>query len=264
MRTTITGPKLWLVERVLGGEAKLNRPFREVNWLSAIRQYQTAEFEYPKYYQRSFHGLNGGYLVLEAALTYDPITARVLLPDEGLLRQAFAQHVKHQFAKQPSSPARIVELGVGTGSATMYWRKCFPQAEITGLDLSPYMLVAAALKLKEQQVTLRQGFAEATGLSANSFDLVTASYLFHELPANIARQVVGEAYRLLKPGGLLAMVDGNQRSNILVKAVASYFPEPYLKEYLGSDLGEMCHQQGFKQVKVKPYLGLYQHVIAIK
>lgn len=257
---TISKPKLWLMERVLGSEEAIRRPFREVDWPNAIRQYQTPDFEYPAYYRRNFHGVPGGYLQPNAAITYDPVTARIVLPNEMKIRQAFVKRVKEVLGK--NEPQRILDLGVGTGTATLEWVQTFPKAEITGIDLSPYMLVAASLKLKDRKVELRQAKAEATNFAEGSFDMVTASFLFHEIPQEVARQVVTEAQRLLRPGGIFAVYDGNQRSNFLVKAVGGYFPEPYIKEYMASDLPQMCRESGFAGVDVKRYLVFHQFVTA--
>lgn len=258
----ISKPKLWLMERFLGSEEAIRRPFREVDWPNAIRQYQTPDFEYPAYYRRDFHGVPGGYLQPDAAVTYDPVTARIVLPNEPKIRKAFVKRVKEVLGE--NEPQKILDLGVGTGTAALDWAQTFPQAELVGIDLSPYMLVAASLKLKGQKVELRQARAEATGFADHSFDMVTASFLFHEIPQEIARQVVAEAQRLLRPGGIFAVYDGNQRSNFLVKTVGGYFPEPYIKEYMTSDLPQMCRESGFAAVEVKRYLMFHQFVTAFR
>lgn len=256
----ISKAKMWLLERVIGTEAEVRRPFEGVEWEQAAADYQVEGFEYPEYYRRDFHGVRGGYLQPDAAITYDPVTARIVFPNEIKIREAFVSHVKAMLGQ--TQPDRILDMGVGTGTASLMWRKLFPQAAITGIDLSPYMLVAAALKLKDQQVELVQANAEDTGMVAGSFDLVTATFLFHEIPQNVARRVVAEAKRLLKPGGTLAVFDGNQHGSWLVKTVGGYFPEPYIKDYMSSDLEQMCREVGFMHVNVKHHRRLYQFVTA--
>ena len=39
---------------------------------------------------------------------------------------------------------------------------------------------------------------------------VTCVYLFHELPADVRRAVAAEMLRVLRPGGLLVLVDSIQ------------------------------------------------------
>ena len=53
------------------------------------------------------------------------------------------------------------------------------------------------------------GRAESLPQEGRSQDLVTASYLTHELPAIVTHEFLRDAHRVLRPGGVLAMVDGD-------------------------------------------------------
>lgn len=46
-------------------------------------------------------------------------------------------------------------------------------------------------------------------LEDRSQDLVTASYLVHELPAESTKSFLRDARRVLKPKGVVAVVDGD-------------------------------------------------------
>lgn len=258
----VSKAKLWLMERVLGSEEKIRRPFKAINWPQAVAEFQKADFEYPEYYLRDFHGVPGGYLQPDAAVTYDPVTALIVMPNELKIRAAFVEQVKKVLGK--TEPRRVLDLAVGTGTAALAWREAFPQATIVGIDLSPYMLVAANLKLKDQNVELVQADAQQTNFTDGSFDLITAAFLFHEVPQATAVKVLAEAYRLLAPGGMLAIFDGNQHSNFLVKMVGGYFPEPYIKDYMNSDLAIMCRETGLISVQVKRHRQLYQFLTAVR
>ena len=50
--------------------------------------------------------------------------------------------------------------------------------------------------------------AEATGLPGASADLVTACLVCHELPAAAMRELLVEAFRLLRPGGAVCIMVG--------------------------------------------------------
>lgn len=58
------------------------------------------------------------------------------------------------------------------------------------------------------------GKGEATGLSESSADLVTICLVNHELPTDAARDILKEAHRILAPGGAIAVMDMNVRSEV--------------------------------------------------
>ncbi|GLY29655.1 class I SAM-dependent methyltransferase [Kineosporia sp. NBRC 101731] len=103
----------------------------------------------------------------------------------------------------------ILELGVGTGRYAVSLQTVYPGARITGVDLGRTELEHAQL------VAARHGFAwdlhqaacERLPFEDNSFDLVTAFILLHEVPQPSARQILAEAYRVCKPGGEVLIGD---------------------------------------------------------
>ncbi|MGK7955920.1 MAG: class I SAM-dependent methyltransferase, partial [Crocosphaera sp.] len=188
-------------------EVQLNKLRDSIDWEKETGAFQRPNLVYPDYYSSgNFHGIEGGYLTSSAAVTYDPITQYVLPPSETWVRQMAIKSIEVQ-------PSRIVDLGCGTGSTTVLLKSTFPQAEVTGLDLSPYMLVMATRKGQqaEKHINWIQADAQDTGLPEASYDLVTASLLFHETPPTVSQQIFLEASRLLKPGGQMIVLDGNQR-----------------------------------------------------
>nr|ADO19154.1 methyltransferase [Nostoc flagelliforme str. Sunitezuoqi] len=82
-------------------------------------------------------------------------------------------------------------------------KQAFPEAEVIGLDLSPYMLVRAEDKARNAGLGIvwRHGNAEKTGFRDATFDLVTASLLFHETPDAVSQAILRESFRLLVAGG---------------------------------------------------------------
>ena len=69
-----------------------------------------------------------------------------------------------------TSPARILEIGCGTGSATQIIKRQFPDAQLTGVDLSPEMVRIASVKVPG--VTFEPADASRLPFDAASFDLV--------------------------------------------------------------------------------------------
>lgn len=99
----------------------------------------------------------------------------------------------------------VVDIGCGGGIYSRAWRE-LGAASVTGVDSSrPILAQAAADHEKDSQLTFRSGEALATGLETASADVVFARALVHHL--DDLRGFVGEAVRLLRPGGRLLIQD---------------------------------------------------------
>lgn len=248
------------IARLLIDEEEMARVHRSIDWPTAVVPLSDPDLVYPEYYTSvAFHGIEKGYLSADAAATYDPITRYALFPYEDWVRQGLIEMI-------PESPARILDLGCGTGSTTLLLKQWFPQAEVIGLDLSPYMLVMAQRKAQAAQVRIEfiHGAAEETGFEAGSFDLVSASLLFHEMPSRISRAVLAESHRLLRSGGRLVILDGNQRTLRQTPWLTQIFVEPYIGEYAEGNLDAWLGAAGFEQVRSQDHWGLNQISVGLR
>lgn len=228
--------------------------YRDVNWEAESDRLTNPQLSYPDYYKsQNFHGIKNGYLSSNAAMSYDPITQYVVLPNETWVRQGLVDLIQGQ-------PRRILDLGCGTGSTTLLLKQKFPSAQIFGLDLSPFMLVTAAKKAKNAGLTIewRHGKAEQTGFPDGSFDVVTASLLFHETPPEITQQILQEGFRLLKAGGQMIILDGNQKTLVETQWLTEIFEEPYIHTYAGGSLDAMLEKAGFGAVQTKDWWWIHQ------
>jgi malonyl-CoA O-methyltransferase len=102
-------------------------------------------------------------------------------------------------------PRRILDLGCGTAQPTLALGKRFPDAGIIALDGARGMLAQA----RRQRGRWRRRFelvaatAEALPLADSSFDLVYSSMVLEW--CRDPEQVLREARRVLRPGGLLLL-----------------------------------------------------------
>lgn len=81
-------------------------------------------------------------------------------------------------AARHSKPARILEIGCGTGTNLVSLAHAFPDARITGLDLSADMLAKARAKTAEfgDRVALIERCYDAPVSRGDPFDLIVFSY----------------------------------------------------------------------------------------
>lgn len=248
------------IVRSLIDEEKLRQLYKSIDWQAESDRLCNPQVIYPDYYSsQNFHGIEGGYLNPSASVSYDPITQYVLPPNETWVRQGLIDRIG-------GTPQRILDLGCGTGSTTLMLKQAFPQAQVMGLDLSPYMLVMAEHKAKAAGLMIqwRHGNAEETGLPDASFDLVTASLLFHETPPAVAKTILRESFRLLMPGGQLLILDGNQKTLRQVDWLTEVFEEPYIKDYATQSVEAGMGAAGFEAVQTHDHWWMHQVTQGIK
>ncbi|MCP5327752.1 MAG: class I SAM-dependent methyltransferase [Sinobacteraceae bacterium] len=158
---------------------------------------------------------------------------------------------------------RILEFGTSSGHYTRQIQRAFPQAEIWGCDLSPRMLEQAQRLANEQGWAwkLFQLAAEDTGFEPQSFDLVTSYIVLHEIPAEVTRAQLREAFRLLRPGGDLLFTDVTPYAALdkLAQHWAEYSAvhggEPFWREAATLDLAQLARDAGFVDVRSEGFEG---------
>lgn len=248
------------VARLFIDEEELRRYARSIDWEKESDRFRRRDVIVPEYYSsQNFHGIEGGYLNPGAAVSYDPITQYVLPPNETIVRQGLVERIRVQ-------PRRIIDLGCGTGSTALMLKQTFPQAEVIGLDLSPYMLVRAADKAKTSGLAIawQHGNAEDTKLPGASFDLVTASLLFHETPPQATQAILREGFRLLKAGGEMIVLDGNQNTLRHLDWLNNIFEEPYIREFAAGNLDAWMNRAGFEAVQTDDVWLVHQVTRGVK
>jgi ubiquinone/menaquinone biosynthesis C-methylase UbiE len=169
----------------------------------------------------------------------------------------------HRLFVETAIPQReyrdILDLGCGFGKSTRPLVDAFSQARVVGIDLSSPNLKLAHQQAERLQkpIAFYQRAAEATGFEDASFDLVTATMLIHELPMPVLREVLGEAARLLRPGGLLAILDfahtGDQFLDFVMDGHGARNNEPYLPHLFRTDVARLLAEVGFASPEVLPF-----------
>jgi ubiquinone/menaquinone biosynthesis C-methylase UbiE len=244
------------------------------DWQTDLAKVQNPKLSYPEYYLRPFHAYEKGDLCWEAALEAEVAAHTVhatIWPGAGAqgdrkLRQSYHDILKRQISNEPQD---ILDLGCSVGMSTFALQKVYPHAKITGLDLSPYFLAVAQYRSQQRHATINwiHALAESTGLSDASFDLISIFLVCHELPQAATRQIFAEARRLLRPGGHLAIMDMNPKSEVH-KKMPPYIltllksTEPYLDEYFSLDIEQVLIEAGFNAPTITANSPRHRTVIA--
>jgi ubiquinone/menaquinone biosynthesis C-methylase UbiE len=163
------------------------------------------------------------------------------------------------------SASTVLDIGCGTGvAARTIARRANFSGRVTGIDLSPY-LVEAAKRLADEEglgdlVEFRSRDTRDLDIPDGRFDAVVA----HTLVSHVkeALTVLKEAGRLVKPGGLIAVFDGDYASmtfalddpvqskrhdEALIKAVVT---SPRVMQ----QMPRIIQQAGLEMVRTFPYI----------
>jgi ubiquinone/menaquinone biosynthesis C-methylase UbiE len=244
-----------------------------LDWQDHLAAVQDPNLSYPDYYCTSFHAYELGNLSWQAAwevevaakAVHSKLWEEVDVNGDARLRKSY-----HDLLCQlPLQPKQILDLGCGVGMSTEALQGVYPNAEVTGVDLSPYFLAVARQRTQKltKALTWKHAGAESTGLPAQSMDLVSAFLMFHELPQRPSRQIFTEARRLLRPGGYFAMMDMNPGSEVY-RRMPTYIltllksTEPYLDEYFNFDIVQELKKAGFGQPAIHYNSARHRTIIA--
>lgn len=110
-----------------------------------------------------------------------------------------------------ASETKILDLCCGSGQATQYLLQY--SQDVTGLDVSPVSLERAKRNVPQAQYV--EALAEEIPFGDGEFDVVHTSVAMHEMKPEQLRQILEEVYRVLKPGGVFAMMDFHKPTNLL-------------------------------------------------
>jgi ubiquinone/menaquinone biosynthesis C-methylase UbiE len=217
---------------------------------------------YPDYYQVPFHAYAEGNLCWPAAFEAESATYSMALrvwPKEDLTWEEAQKRLRSSFHEVlaeygPNQVEHVLDVGCSVGVSTLALQRFYPQAKTMGLDLSPYMLSVAKLRdLQGEIFEWRHARAEDTGFASQFFDLVTLQFVIHELPRQASREIFQEVFRILRPGGCVAIVDNNPKSEVIQNLPPALFTlmkstEPWSDDYYTFDVEAALQDSGFEHL----------------
>jgi ubiquinone/menaquinone biosynthesis C-methylase UbiE len=175
---------------------------------------------------------------------YDPVLRR-MMPETELKAALIAQAAI-------GGSKRILDLGAGTGTLTLALKQTAPAAEVIGLDGDARVIEMARQKAAAAGLPIRfdRGSATALPYDSSSFDRVFASLMLHHLTPEDKRAALGEARRVLRPGGELHILDFGRPHNLpalLISLVMRHMEET--RELIAGRFTAMLEEAGFDHVE---------------
>ena len=196
----------------------------------------------PDYYRQNFHFQSDGWLSDHSAALYDTQVEVLFTGAADVMRRRALAPIAAWLADRNQREVRALDVGCGTGRLLAALHGAWPGMRLTGIDLSrPYLDEARRLIGRTARVKLDEAAAESLPFVDASLDLVVSSFLLHELPKEIRAKAIAEMARVVKPGGLVVIVDSLQKGdrpewNGLLDLFPHYFHEPYYAEYTEGSL----------------------------
>jgi SAM-dependent methyltransferase len=116
-----------------------------------------------------------------------------------------------------AKPARVVDLGCGTGLSTRIWAD--HAVEVTGIEPNDDMRREAEARTTAANIHYQRGFGQNTGLPDACADIVTVSQALHWMEPE---PTLAEIARILRPGGVFAAIDNDWPPVMNWEAEAAY------------------------------------------
>ncbi|MCL5059079.1 MAG: methyltransferase domain-containing protein [Candidatus Thermoplasmatota archaeon] len=187
-------------------------------------------------------------------------------PAVGLGRGFRIQTLNHA-AIRPGE--RILDVGCGTGVLTrMALDAAGPGGSAVGIDPASKMIRVAretAARLGNR-AEFKVAAIEGLPFPDAGFDVVLSSLMLHHLPPATKRQGLAEVYRVLKPGGRLAVADFARPANPLWWPLLwPALMMPSVADNLRGRVPALLREAGFTQVETRGHrAGLVTFWTALK
>lgn len=129
----------------------------------------------------------------------------------------------------------ILDLATGTGDQIIPLLKSLNVKSVVGLDPSVEMITIGERKIARRfpnaDVTLIEADAADIPLPDDEFDVVTMAFGIRNVPD--VHQVLTEAFRVLKPGGRLLILEASTPKNKIIRALNNLYLTVIVRGFAG-------------------------------
>jgi SAM-dependent methyltransferase len=154
------------------------------------------------------------------------------------------------------APKRVLDFGCGIGSSAPHLREAFPDAEITGVDVSEKSLAVARARFPEAAQFVAYDPKSAPPAPAGGYDLIFSACVFHHIEAAEHVAIFRGLRERLAAGGAMVIFEHNPVNPVSRYIVATC---PFDENAVLIPAGELAGRQraaGFGRVDVA-YTGFF-------
>jgi demethylmenaquinone methyltransferase / 2-methoxy-6-polyprenyl-1,4-benzoquinol methylase len=156
---------------------------------------------------------------------YDFLNHFLSLGIDKLWRRRVVREIRSRFGNEVTS-IHVLDVASGTADLALAISDLNP-AGITGIDISPEMLAIGSSKIEKRglskKINLLVSDAEHIPVADNTYDVVTVAFGVRNYET--LEKGLSEMYRVLKPGGIMLVLEFSQPDKGLFK----YFYSLYSK-----------------------------------
>jgi SAM-dependent methyltransferase len=156
-----------------------------------------------------------------------------------------AQHLSATRA----SCSRITDFGSGIGYSLPYFRKYFPGANLSCVDVS-----ARSLQLAQDRFPGNETYLLIEGenipIEDASQDVVFSACVFHHIPHEDHQQWLKELLRITRPGGVLAIYEHNSLNPLTVRAINTCSLDRNARLIKAWNLRQACLAAGWSSARI--------------
>jgi len=252
------GPPLAFLDlsrRFLEDVPKVVRRRAEGGHQEVLSQAGEAARGLPRYYRQNFHFQTDGWLSAESAALYDFQVEVLFSGATSAMRRQGLVRLGEIVRATDQRRLAFADIACGTGGFLLSALEAFPRLPATGVDLSAAYIGHARDRVRRRDARRTRfvsAAAEALPFADASHDVLSAVFLFHELPPKVRRAAAAEFARVLRPGGRLIFIDSLQTGDRpefdgLLAVFPQMMHEPYYGSYLEEDLDGLFAERGLVQ-----------------
>ena len=148
------------------------------------------------------------------------------------------------------APRRVLDFGCGIGNSAPHLREAFPQAEITGVDISEKSLAVARARFPGAAEFKVYDPGAAPPGPPEGYDLIFSACVFHHIEAEEHVGIFRRLREVVAPGGAMAIFEHNPVNPVSRYIVATC---PFDENAVLIRAGELARRQreaGFAKVGV--------------
>ncbi|NQT65158.1 MAG: class I SAM-dependent methyltransferase [FCB group bacterium] len=165
---------------------------------------------------------------------------------------------------------KILDFGAGTGRNALLMNKHLSEkGEILGLEISELMIEQFKNKTEKfQNINIINQRIDQPFELGKKYDKVFISFVFHGFPFDIQKNIIQNAYSVLKENGEFIILDFNE---FVTDKIPLYFRIPfkiieckYAFEYVERDWEQILSEFGFNNFQEKLFLGKHIRLLKAK